>query len=180
MEYDLVRLFEHPLRFRDCIPSAIVLFGGGARGRFPLKIQWRNHAEEVSQTSTLLVTWDVEALREHFADIDEEIDILRTRDDDRAAMVELAAVVVAVSVMAHIEPRSRFTRRSAIGTAHDYYLNETSTEMIEVAGRWQGGLSHLFAQKKRQSECNPRLLKRWVSVTVIMKKARNRTEGLHI
>jgi hypothetical protein len=28
MEYDLIRLFEHPLRFRSCIPSTVVTLGG--------------------------------------------------------------------------------------------------------------------------------------------------------
>ena len=34
MEYDLIKLFDHPLRFRNCIPSAIVTFGGQSVGRY--------------------------------------------------------------------------------------------------------------------------------------------------
>lgn len=51
--------------------------------------------------------------------------------------------------------------------------------MIEVAGRWEGGLPELFADKKRQSDQNAGLRRRWVSVTIFHKTARNRTEGLH-
>jgi hypothetical protein len=91
----------------------------------------------------------------------------------------MAAVVVAAAVLAHIEPQTQFTRRSATGTGHDYYLNDTRTEMIEIAGRWEGGLPGLFAEKASQSNVNPSLLKRWVSVTTIMQSPRNRTEGLH-
>jgi hypothetical protein len=91
----------------------------------------------------------------------------------------LAAVVVAVAVMSHILPGVKFTRRSSTGTRHDYYLNETRDEMIEVAGRWEGGLDDLFEDKRLQSDQNPRLRKRWVSVTVLTVNPRNRTEGLH-
>ncbi len=126
-----------------------------------------------------MLTWDVAALRSHFAEVEEEIAILRERDEDQATRVELAAVVVAVAVLAHIEPKTRFTRRSSTGTRHDYYLNDTRTEMIEIAGRWESGLPGLFAEKQNQSNLNPSLLKRWVSVTIIMKSPRNQTEGLH-
>jgi hypothetical protein len=51
--------------------------------------------------------------------------------------------------------------------------------MIEIAGRWKGGLPSLFNEKQRQSENNPTLRKRWVSVTVFTVRPRNRTEGLH-
>ncbi len=126
-----------------------------------------------------MLTWDVAALRSHFAEVEDEIAILRERDEDQATRVELAAVVVAVAVLAHIEPKTRFTRRSSTGTRHDYYLNDTRTEMIEIAGRWESGLPGLFAEKQNQSNLNPSLLKRWVSVTIIMKSPRNQTEGLH-
>jgi len=82
-------------------------------------------------------------------------------------------------MMAHIEPATRFTRRSSTGTRHDYFLNDTRTEMIEIAGRWEGGLPGLFTEKQEQSNQNPALQKRWVSVTIIMQTPRNRTEGLH-
>jgi hypothetical protein len=51
--------------------------------------------------------------------------------------------------------------------------------MIEIAGRSEGGSPGLFEEKRRQSENNPTLRKRWVSVTIFGKDLRNRTEGLH-
>jgi hypothetical protein len=178
MEYDLVRLFEHPFRLGTCIPSAIVTFGQPGVDRCSIKVQWRRSASDVRVDDELLLTWDLTALRSRFAEVDEEIENLRERDNDQATRVELAAVVVAVAVMAHVEPETRFTRRSAPGTRHDYYLNGTRTEMIEIAGRWKGGLTGLFAMKRTQSDLNPALFKRWVSVT-IMRAPRNQTEGLH-
>src|SRR4051812_43402084 len=104
MEYDLIRLFEHPLRFRACIASAIVTFGGQAVGQCAIEVHWRASAPSAVVDDELILSWDVAALRTHFAEIDEEIAILRERDEDQATRVELAAVVVAVAVMAHIEP----------------------------------------------------------------------------
>jgi hypothetical protein len=123
--------------------------------------------------------WNIKTLRPHIAEIDDELRILRTRDEDQATRVEEAAVIVAVAVLTHIEPGTRFSRRSDTGTRHDYYLNETNDEMIEIAGRWEGGLPGLFEEKKTQSELNPALRKRWVSVTIMRKNPRNQTEGLH-
>jgi hypothetical protein len=179
MEYDLIRLFDHPLRFRNCIPSAVVTFGGGAVGRCPIEVQWRRSAREAAVAGELTLSWDVATLRGRFTEVEEEIAILRERDEDQATRVELAAVVLAVAVLSHIEPDTRFTRRSSTGTRHDYYLNDTRSEMIEIAGRWEGGLPGLFAEKQEQSNLNPTLRKRWVSVTIIAKSPRNRTEGLH-
>jgi hypothetical protein len=51
--------------------------------------------------------------------------------------------------------------------------------MIEIAGCFEGGLPGLFEEKQEQSNLNSGLLKRWVSVTIIMRGPRNRTEGLH-
>lgn len=179
MDYDLIRLFEHPLRFRNCIPSTVVVFGGQDVGRYTIQVQWRRSVQESAVEGELVLSWDVAAIRPRFAEIDEEIAILRERDEDRATQVELAAVVVAVAVMAHIEPETRFTCRSSTGTRHDYYMNDSRTEMIEIAGRWEGGLPGLFAEKQDQSNLNPGLRKRWVSVTIITQTPRNRTEGLH-
>ncbi|HUY34806.1 MAG TPA: hypothetical protein VMV69_18820 [Pirellulales bacterium] len=178
MEYDLVRLFEHPFRLHRYIPSAIVTLGKPGVDRCSIELKSRKSAGDATIDDELVLRWDLAALRRHFADIDEEIANLRERDDDQAMRVELAAVVVAVAVMAQIEPETRFTRRSAPGTRHDYYLNGSRTEMIEIAGRWKGGLPGLFAMKREQSDLNPTLTKRWVSVT-IMRAPRNRTEGLH-
>lgn|GEM_PF-3705880 len=123
--------------------------------------------------------WNIETLRPHIAEIDDELQILRTRNEDQATRVEEAAVVVAVAVLTHIEPGTRFSRRSDTGTRHDYYLNETDNEMIEIAGLWKGGLPGLFEEKKAQSNLNLALQKRWVSVTIMRQNPRNQTEGLH-
>jgi hypothetical protein len=180
MEYDLVRLFKHALRFRRFVPPAIVVFGGSQdTGRCEIAVEWKESASGATNNSTLSLSWDIETLRPHVAEIDEELQILRTRDEDRATQIMEAAVVVAVAVMANIEPGILFTRRSDTGTRHDYYLNETRDEMIEVAGRWEGGLPGLFEEKRWQSDLNAMLRKRWVSVTIAREAPRNRTEGLH-
>lgn len=179
MEYDLVRLFEHPLRFRRYVPAAVVTFGGDRdAGRVEIEVEWRASAGADARVATLGLTWDVETLRPFVAEIDEELVIARTMDDDRAARVEEAAIVVAVAVMAHLEPETRFTRRAGGESYHDFYLNGALDEMIEVAGRWEGGLPGLFDLKRDQSAGNPNLRKRWVSVTIMRVTPRNRTEGL--
>src|SRR5437660_12153566 len=105
MEYDLIRLFEHPLRFRRFVPPTIVVFGAGQdTGRCEIAVEWRPSASVATNHSTLTLSWDIETLRPHVAEIDEELHILRTRDEDRATHVEDAAVVVAVAVLANIEP----------------------------------------------------------------------------
>lgn len=180
MNYDLVRLFEHPLKFRNCIPSAIVAFGGQSSGQYEVEVSWKRAAGEQLSSEKLVLTWDTITLQPHFAEIDDEIAILNTRDTDRETRLELTAVIVAVAVMAHIEPETRFTQRLAPGLRHDYCLNETRDEMIEIAGRWEAGLPGLFELKKEQSDKNRAPKKRWVSVTVFHTVPRNRTEGLHV
>jgi hypothetical protein len=179
MQFDLERLFEHPFSFRSLIPSAIVILGDENVDERVVRTHWKQSASADSHEDELLVSWDLEKLRANFREIDEEIESLRQHDDDRATQIELAAVVVAVAVMANIDSETQFTRRSSTGTRHDYYLNNSRTEMIEVAGRSQGGLDGLFNEKRKQSDLNPKLKKRWVSVTVFGENARNRTEGLH-
>jgi hypothetical protein len=179
MEYDLINLFDHPLKFRNCIPSAIVTFGGQNVGKYEVEVDWRRSAGEQPTSGKLVLAWDTNTLRTKFTEIDEELEILRTRDKDRDTRLELTAVVVAVAVMAHIEPDTRFTRRLAPGQRHDYCLNELPDEMIEIAGRWEAGLPGLFDEKKAQSDKNQTPRKRWVSVTIFQKTPRNRTEGLH-
>ncbi len=179
MEYDLVRLFEHPFRLHRYIPSAVVTLGKPGADRCSIRLKSTKSAGAAIIDDELVLRWDLRTLGRHFADIDEEIANLRERDDDQATRVELTAVVVAVAAMAQIEPETRFTWRSGLGTRHDYGLNDTLTEMIEIAGRWEGGLPGLFKMKKVQSNLNPNLAKRWVSVTIMRAAARNRTEGLH-
>lgn len=180
MEYDLIRLFEHPLRFRRYVPAAVVVFGDTAdAGRCEIEVEWRASAGGPSGTGTLGLSWDVDALRPFVAEIDEELHIARTLDRDRATRVEEAAIVVAVAVMAHVEPQTRFTERADTYSGHDFYLNGTENEMIEVAGRWEGGLPGLFELKRDQSDHAADLRKRWVSVTIMRVNPRNRTEGLH-
>lgn len=180
MEYDLVRLFEHPLRFRRYVPSAIVTFGGDQDvGRVEIEVEWWASAGAERRSATLGLSWDVETLRPFVDEIDEELLIARTLDRDRARQVEETAVAVAVAVMAHVEPETRFTVRSRVGSGHDFFLNGVLDEMIEVAGEWTGGLPKLFRKKRKQSDQNRRLRKRWVSVTIMRVSPRNRTEGLH-
>jgi hypothetical protein len=179
IDYDLLRLLEHPLRFREFTPSVIATFGGQAEGRIIIQLQWKPTSGADERQEELAIVWDVHALSPMLPHVEEDVAILLERDEDRARRTELAAVVVAVAVMAHVEPATRFTRRSSTGTSHDYYLNETRDEMIEVAGRWEGGLPGLFEEKRQQSQQNPTLRKRWVSVTVFSQTHRNRTEGLH-
>lgn len=180
MNYDLVWLFNHPLRFRRFIPSAIVTFGGSEDvGQCEIAVEWKASTTETPRSATLTLIWNVATLRQHSTEIDDELQILRTRDDDRATQVMEAAIIVAVAVMTHVEPGTRFTHRSSTGTSHDYYLNEMNDEMIEIAGRWEGGLPGLFEEKKKQSDENATLRKRWVSVTIVRQTPRNKTEGLH-
>ncbi len=177
-EYDLVRVFEHPLKFRAVLPYAIVALGGSLSGEHSIEVQWRSAPGEPEQNDTLVLRWDTATLKPHFAEIEEEIAIIRDRDEDIAKRMEYAAIVSAVAVMAHIAPAVRFTHRSNIDSGHDYYLNDATNEMIEIAGRWEGGLPSLFEEKRLQSATNPRLRQRWVSVTIFSKKPRNRTERL--
>jgi hypothetical protein len=179
MNYDLVRLFDHPLKFRNCLPSALVTFGGQPSAQYEVEVTWKRAAAEQPTTGTLVLTWDVATLQPHFAEITEEVEILSARDEDRETRLELTAVVIAVAVLAHIEPETRFTFRLAPGQRHDYCLNESTDEMIEIAGRWEAGLPGLFELKKEQSDKNQAPRKRWVSVTVFHATPRNRTEGLH-
>jgi hypothetical protein len=179
LHYDLDQLFDHPWKFRPFIPSTIVTFGGQPQGQQPIRVRYRVKATADEVEDVLLLTWDVDRLRHRFSEIDEEIDILLTRDQDRAKRTELAAAVVAAAVMAHVAPGTKFTQRAGAGSGHDFYLNESYDEMIEVAGRWAGGLNSLFEEKRAQSDQNALLRRRWVSVTVMSVNPRNRTEGLH-
>lgn len=177
-EYDLVRVFEHPLKFRAVIPYAIVALGGSLSGECAVEVQWRRSPAEPEHHDTLVLRWDTATLKPHFAEIEEEIAIVRDRDEDVPRRMEFAAIASAVAVMAHIAPGVLFTHRSNIGSGHDYYLNDSTGEMIEIAGRLEGGLPSLFEEKRQQSATNPRLRQRWVSVTIFSKKPRNRTERL--
>jgi hypothetical protein len=177
--YDLNRLFEHPMKFRPFLPSAIAAFGGQLAGQFALQVRWRRSAKEKEQQAEVVLQWDVATLKHNFAEIEEEILIARYRNENVAVWTEHAAVIVAVAVMAMVEPEARFTQMARIGTANDFYLNNSKQEMIEIAGRWEGGLPSLFEEKQRQSEQNQNLRKRWISVTVFTVHPRNRTEGLH-
>jgi len=181
MTYDMIRLFEHELRFRGSVPYAIVTFGGSRKsGTFELDVEWKPSQMSDQKTARLQIRWDVETLRLHHADLEEELEIARTRDENQTVRIEQAAIVVAVAAMSFVEPQTRFTSRSRIGTGHDFGLNSRHDEMIEIAGRTNGSLTSLFKAKREQSDKNPTLRKRWVSVTVFGKSPRNRTEGLHL
>jgi hypothetical protein len=181
MEYDLIRLFDdHPqMCLFEHIPSAIVTFEQpGAAGR-EVGIEWRKSAGAPAEAATLTLTWDLDVIRARLPLIDRQLRTRRERDDDRATQVMEAAYVVAVAVMAHFKPDIRFTFRSDTGTGHDFYLNDTDDEMIEIAGRWDESLTRLFNKKRTQSDKNSGLRKRWVSVTTVLGGPMNRTEGLH-
>jgi hypothetical protein len=179
MEYDLIRLFEHPVYLGNYIASAIVTFAEAGSSQRVIPVEWRRSAGEPLNELELTLKWDVGALRSINPLIDRELETLRERDENRGRRTELAAIAVAVAVMSHVEPETKFTTIADIGSRHDYYLNETQDEMIEIAGRWEGGLASLFDEKRAQSDLNPALRKRWVSVTIAQKSPRNRTEGLH-
>ena len=142
MNYDLVQLFGHPLRFRRFIPPAIVVFGGTRdTGPCEIAVAWKPTASGTTTNTTLTLSWDVATLRPRLSEIDEELQILRTRDEDQATHVEEAAVVVAVAVMAHIEPSTLFTCRSATGTRHDYEMFFTISSVAVPTRGAAGGES---------------------------------------
>ncbi len=179
MVYDLIRLFEHPLYLCDYIAPAIVTLGSEGSDRCAIQVEWKRCAEDAASQTKLTLKWDLETIRARHPLIDRQIQSLRERDDDQATKTEGAAIAAAVAVMESLEPGTRFTRKSDTGTGHDYYLNDTDDEMIEIAGRWRGKLPKLFEKKRIQSNQNPSLRKRWVNVTIMRKDPRNRTEGLH-
>jgi hypothetical protein len=179
MEYDLIRLFEHPLWLAGFIPATVVTFGTTMPNGAVIDVQWRRSAEDDKNEATLTLKWDLGLLKNYIPLVEWEIQSLRERDEDRGRRTEIAAIVIAVAVMSHIEPETQFTCASSPGSRHDYFLNNTRDEMIEIAGRWEGGLPGLFDEKRKQSELNPTLRKRWVSVTIARESSRNRTEGLH-
>lgn len=178
MTFDLIQLFDHPLKFRHCIPATIVTFGGGSVGQSRIQVYWRKEEQDELNADELILKWDINTIQSLFAEVEEEVTILKTRDEDRESRLELAAVVIAVAVLTNIEPETRFTFRLAPGQRHDYCLNETMDEMIEIAGRWEAGLPSLFEIKKEQSELNLLSRVRWVSVTIFHTTPRNRTERL--
>jgi hypothetical protein len=179
MEYDLIDLFDHSLCcLFEYIPSAIALFGVSDSISCALDVEWKRSAAEPPTAARLVLKWNLDILRYRLPEIDIQVRNRREWNDDRATQTEEAAIVVAAAVLAHIEPDTLFTRRSDIGTRHDYYLNATHEEMIEIAGRYDDTIGGLFEKKRKQSDLNPTLKKRWVSVTVVG-RLQNRTEGLH-
>src|SRR5437867_2495307 len=101
------RLFEHPLKFRHAIPCAIIALGGQLVGACTVEVEWRRSPSEALQADRLLLRWDAATLKPECADLEDEIAILRNRDEDKGRRTELAAVIVAVAIMAHIEPGSQ-------------------------------------------------------------------------
>ena len=182
MEYDLINLFDHPVYLCDYIAYAITTFGAEGSNRCVIRVEWKPSADEIATKIELTLKWDLGALRAKHPLIDRQLQSLRERDEDQATQTEYAAVVVAVAVMTCMEPGTRFTLRLAPNPSeHDYCLNDTLDEMIEIAGRWgdKDGLPDLFEKKREQSDKNPEPRKRWVSVTIARVTPRNRTEGLH-
>jgi hypothetical protein len=144
-----------------------------------IDVEWKRSAGEPSVETKLTLKWEFDALRAINPLIDRQIETRQKRDEDQATRTEETAIVVAVAVLAHIEPETRLTFRSRTGSGHDYYLNNSRDEMIEMAGKWKYALPSLFDEKRKQSGQNSKLRKRWVSVTVMRENPRNRTEGLH-
>jgi hypothetical protein len=180
MEYDLIRLFDHEkLCLFEYIAAAIVTFDPDGINQCVIHVTWRRSAGEVESETNLTLKWNLDAIRARHPMIDRQLQSFREWDEDQSERTEHAAIVVAVAVMESLEPGSRFTFRLAPGKRHDYCLNETQDEMIEIAGRWKDGLQDLFDTKRAQSDLYPNLRKRWVSVTIARETPRNRTEGLH-
>jgi hypothetical protein len=181
MEYDLERIFDHPLMLGDLLPAAISVFGGLSAREYRVDVRWRASASGTETTETLVIRWDLDRLERRVPELRKKIENLIGRDLYQALQTENAAVVVTVAVLENVAPGTRFSMRSDKGSYHDYFLNESLEEMVEVAGRGSSkkGLDALFLEEKEQSDKNPSLRKRWVSITVFSKKPRNRTEGLH-
>ena len=179
MEYDLINLFDHPICLFEFIPATIVTLGTETESQCVVQVEWRRSTSEQASKTELTLKWDLNAIRLRNPLIDRQIQSRRERDEDQATRTEETAIVVAVAVLAHIEPGTRLTYRSRTGSGHDYYLNDTREEMIEMAGELVGGLPGLFEETRKQSNQNSSLRKRWVSVTVMRETPRNRTEGLH-
>jgi hypothetical protein len=73
VEYDLASLFQHPLKFRFYIPSAIVAFGGQQAGQFEVKFEWKRSPTAEQQTNIVRLRWDIATLKTEFADIEDEL-----------------------------------------------------------------------------------------------------------
>jgi hypothetical protein len=181
MEYNLIRLFGHPLMLDDLLPMALAVFGGPGVTEYRIAVRWRRSSSQQEEQGTLTLRWNMEELEKCFPNLRRRVENMAERDFDHSEQTEKAAVVVTAAVLECLEPGTVFSRRSGKGTYHDYYLNETDNEMVEVAGRRtsEKGLDRLFLEEKAQSDRNPSLRKRWVSVTVFSARPRNRTEGLH-
>ncbi len=181
MDYDFEKIFDHPLMLGELLPAAIVVFGGLAVSEFRIRVRWRRSSADVEQNDRLVIRWDLEQLERHYPGLRQKVENVQRRDLYRSLQTANAAVIVTAAVLENIAPGTRWSMRSDKGTYHDYYLNESSEEMVEVAGRGSSekGLDTLFLEEKDQSDKNPTLRKRWVSVTVFSARPRNRTEGLH-
>ena len=181
MEYDLFRIFGHPLMLDDLLPHALVLFGGLEVTEYRIEVHWRKAASTTMQRDTLMIRWDLDQLEQQLPNLRRKVRNLLERDEYQPLQTEYAVILVAVAVLAHVEPGPVIIKRADRGSFHDYYLNESEDEMVEIAGRstTKEGLDHLFLEEKAQSDRNAELRKRWVSVTVFANRPRNRTEGLH-
>jgi hypothetical protein len=106
MEYDLIRLFEHPICLDDCIPAAVVTFGTTSPNEAAVQVRWRRNPGQEENEAKLTLRWDLKALKVSIPRIEHQIQSLRERDEDQGRRTELAAVAVAAAVMAHIEPET--------------------------------------------------------------------------
>jgi hypothetical protein len=76
MEYDLIRLFEHPLGFRNCIPSAIVVMGGDEQGECAIQVNWKRRRRARADRVELILKWNVAPIRQRYASLEDEVAIL--------------------------------------------------------------------------------------------------------
>ena len=89
MEYDLIRLFDHPVNLFDFIASAIVALGTDGKAERRIEVEWRRSAGELSNRAELLLKWDLDTIRARNPLIDRQIESIRERDEHLGKRTEL-------------------------------------------------------------------------------------------
>ena len=77
-------MFEHPIKFRLVIPHAIAAFGGRLEGEQTIRVYWRLASSDNEHQDELAIRWDTAELIPEFSQIEDEIAILRQRDEAEA------------------------------------------------------------------------------------------------
>src|SRR5438874_2190644 len=119
MEYDLLKILDHPLMIDDLLAPAIIAFGGLAVTEYRLEVRWRLSASTAEQTDTLVIRWNLDLLEKRLPNLRRKIENMMARDAFRSLQTEYAAVIVTAAVLANIEPGTVFTRRADKGEYHD-------------------------------------------------------------